>query len=295
MFLSGLRRIHIDIVFFSFFFSVIFCVFCALVDNLLSFWVFLELCGMSIIPSFFYGSNCSLQGFYSSLLSYVIMSGLSSVFLVSGIIISDLYFFILLGFLVKFGLFPFSLWVYRVFSGSNWVFIFLLSVVMKFPILFFCYLLQSDISLLLYSDCFMTIFMCSCFFWFFSQSWEFVWCHISLSSVSTLIVACFCSDFYMSSFIYLYYAFWSGLCILYFYVLSESEGMKHAFWFYCFLLLITPLSLPLFYKLSVSIAIVYSSVYLLVIWSVYSFSEQFFLYKLGSDYFYSDVYNGWGV
>nr|UFQ89052.1 NADH dehydrogenase subunit 2 [Serendip sp. MZUSP 7987] len=289
-----MRRLHIDVVLFSFFFSVLFCIFCALVDNLLSFWVFLELCGMSIIPSFFYCSNSSLQGFYSSLLSYVVMSGLSSVLLVTGIVINGLYFFILLGFIVKFGLFPFSLWVYRVFAGSNWIFIFLLSVVVKFPILFFCYLLNNGFTLVVYADCFFTILMCSCFFWFLSQSWEFIWCHISLSSVSTLMVACLCSDFGVSSFIYFYYFFWAGLCIFYFFLLSDSDGLKNGFWFYCFLLLITPLSLPLFYKLSVCLAIVYSSFYILLIWSVYSFSEQFFLYKLGSDYFYSDVYNNWG-
>nr|UFQ89280.1 NADH dehydrogenase subunit 2 [Echeneibothrium multiloculatum] len=289
-----MRRFHIDVVFFSFFFSVLFCVCCALVDNLLSFWVFLELCGMALVPSFFYSSGASLQGFYSSLLSYVVVSGLSSVLLISGIIVDSLYFFIILGFLAKFGLFPFSLWVYRVFSGSNWLFIFLLSVISKFPILFFCYLLKSDVILILYCDCFITILMCSCFFWAFSQSWEFIWCHISLSSVSTLLVACFSSDFYTAFFIYFYYFIWSSFCLSYFYLLSSEEGVKNSFWWYCFLLLITPLSLPLFYKLSVCIAILYSSTYLLLVWSVYSFSEQFFLYKLGSDYFYSGIFNGWG-
>nr|UFQ88968.1 NADH dehydrogenase subunit 2 [Rhinebothrium sp. MZUSP 8030]UFQ88980.1 NADH dehydrogenase subunit 2 [Rhinebothrium sp. MZUSP 8031]UFQ88992.1 NADH dehydrogenase subunit 2 [Rhinebothrium sp. MZUSP 8032] len=287
------RRFHIDLVFFSFFFSLLFCFCCSLVDNLLSFWVFLELCGMSLIPSFFYSSGSSLQGFYSSLLSYVVMSGLSSILLVSGIIITDLYFMIVVGFMVKFGLFPFSLWVYRVFSCSNWIFIFLLSVVSKFPILFFCYLLSSNVDLLLYWDCFMTILMCSCFFWFFSQSWEFIWCHISLSSVSTLIVACFGSDFFTSFFIYFYYFLWASLCIFYFNSLTDCEGLKNGFWWYCFLLLITPISLPLFYKLGVCFAILYSSLYVLLIWSVYSFSEQFFLYKLGGDYFYSSIYNNW--
>lgn len=287
-------RLHVDIVLFSFFFSVCFCAACALVDKLLRFWIFLELAGMSLIPSFFYRSNRSLQGFYRSLLRYVVMSGLSSVLLVSGIIINGLYFFIFLGFVVKLGLFPFSLWIYRVFSSSNWIFIFLLSVVMKFPILFFCFLLQKNFMLLVYSDSVLTILMCSCFLWFFSQSWEFVWCHISLSSVSTLMVACFCSDFSTSLFVYFYYFMWASVCIVYFYFLSDSEGLKKTFWVYCFLLLVTPLSLPLFYKLSVCLAIVYSSLYVLLAWCVYSFSEQFFLYKLGSDYFYSSTYNNWG-
>nr|UFQ88464.1 NADH dehydrogenase subunit 2 [Rhinebothriidae sp. DJM-2021] len=287
------HRIHVDLLFFSFFFSVFFCVFCSIVDSLFSFWVFLELCGLSLIPSFFYHNIGGVHGFYSSLLSYIVMSGLSSVLLVSGIVLGGLYYFVLVGFVIKFGLFPFSLWVYRVFSGSNWFLIFLLSVVSKFPILFFCYLLSIDASFLLYWDCFLTILMCASFFWFLSQSWEFIWCHISLSSVSTLLVSCFCSDFLLCSFIYTYYFLWSICCILYFFELSECEGLKNGFWWYCFLLLITPFSLPLFYKLSVCLGILYSSVYLLCIWSVYSFSEQFFLYKLGSDFFYSSVYNDW--
>nr|UFQ88608.1 NADH dehydrogenase subunit 2 [Rhinebothrium sp. 1]UFQ88668.1 NADH dehydrogenase subunit 2 [Rhinebothrium sp. 1]UFQ88680.1 NADH dehydrogenase subunit 2 [Rhinebothrium sp. 1]UFQ88692.1 NADH dehydrogenase subunit 2 [Rhinebothrium sp. 1] len=286
-------RLHLDLVFFSFFFSVLFCGLCALVDSLLGFWVFLELCGMSLVPSFFYSSCTGLQGFYGSLLSYVVVSGLSSVLIVSGIIFFGLYYLVLLGFVLKFGLFPFSLWVYRVFSGSNWFFIFLLSVVSKFPILFFCFLLQSGCDYIMYFDCFLTLLMCSLFFWFFSNSWEFVWCHVSLSSISTLIIACFCSDFTLCFFIYFYYSIWSSFCVLYFYALGSMSGVKNNFWWYCFLLLITPLSFPLFYKLSVCLAIINSCLYVVLIWSVYSFSEQIFLYKLGSDYFYSTVYNDW--
>lgn len=287
------RRLHVDLVFFSFFFSILFCLFCCFVDSLLSFWVFLELCGMSLIPSFFYRSCSGLQGFYRSLLSYIVMSGLSSVLMVSGIVFSSFYFFILLGFLVKFGLFPFSLWVYRVFSGRKWVFIFLLRVLRKFPIIFFCFLLRRDCRVILHLDCIFTLIMCSRFFWFFSLRWRFIWCHISLSSVSTLIIACFVRDFRVCIFIYFYYFFWSILCLFYFYFMGDEMGLKKRFWWYCFLLLITPLSLPLFYKLGVCFAIIYSGVYVLLIWCVYSFSEQFLLYKLGSDLFFSSVYNNW--
>ena len=78
--------------------------------------MFLELCGLSLIPSFFCFNEAGIYGFYNSLLSYVVMSGLSSVLLVVGILFCDLYYFIFFGFVVKFGLFPFSYWVYCVFS-----------------------------------------------------------------------------------------------------------------------------------------------------------------------------------
>lgn len=289
-----MRRIHIDLLFFSFLFSAFFCICCLFVDKLLTFWVFLELCGMSIIPSFFYKTSSILQGFYSSLLSYIVMSGLSSFLMATGIIIKSLYVFVLFGFLVKLGLFPFSLWVYRVFSKSKWVFIFMLSVVLKFPILFFCFLFQNNYYVLVYFDSMLTILMCRALFWFFSLRWEFIWCHISLCSVSTLLVACFCSDFTSCLFIYIYYFFWSCFLLTYFYFLVEFFGTKWGFWVYCFLLLVTPISFPLFYKLLVCLSILYSSIFVLLSWCVYRFSEQFFLFKLGGDLLYSSIFNKWG-
>lgn len=288
-----LNRFYTDLFLFSLFFSVCFCVFCSLIDNLIGFWVFLELCGLSIIPCFFYNRNVRLYRFYNSLLTYIIMSGLSSVLLVCGILFRGLYILILFGFFIKFGLFPFRLWVYRVFSGSNWVFIFCLSVILKFPILFFCFIFQDVYMNIIYLDCFFTILMCLLFFWFFRSSWEYIWCHISLSSVSTLLIACFCSSVKICFFIYFYYLIWSIFCIFYFYFVEDNNFFINKFWWFCFLLLVTPISLPLFYKLSVCVAIFYSSFYILFIWSLYRFSEQIFLYKLARNYFYSDVYKNW--
>lgn len=286
-------RFHRDIILFSCVFSFFFCAACGLVDKLLGFWVFLELCGLSLIPRFFYSGGTGLYGFYSSLLTYIIMSGLSSVFLVSGIMFSSLYMFIFLGFSIKFGLFPFLFWVYRVFSESNWVFIFLFSVLMKFPVLFFCFLYNDLRVRLMYIDCGLTILVCSIFLWLLSFGWEFIWCHISLSSVSTLVVCCFCADSLVCYFIYGYYFFWGVSCILFFDNLGGEEDYNKYFWLYCFLLLITPISMPLFYKLGVSYGLIYSAFYLLFVWVIYRFSEQYFLYKCGSNYFYSGVYKEW--
>lgn len=288
-----LKRLHIDLVFFSFFFSIVFCFVCSLVDKFLSFWVFLELCGMSAIPCFFYRRSCGVHGFYRSLLSYIVMSALSSILMITGIIISGFYVFVFLGFVVKFGLFPFSFWVYRVFSGSKWFFIFLLSVVLKFPIIFFCFLLQGKFLEIVYMDSCLTLLMCSLIFWCFSQRWEYIWCHISLASVSTLIVACFCRRFIVCFAVYFYYFIWSCFCLYYFFRVTELRNFDKILWFFFFLLLITPVSFPLFYKLGVCLAIVGSSFYLLFFWCVYSFSEQFFLYKLCSDYYYSGIYKNW--
>lgn len=290
------RRFYSDLVLFSLFFSVFFCICCALVDSLIRFWVFLELCGLSIIPCFFCWQWSSVRGFYNSLLTYIIMSGLSSVLLVRGVLFSGLYYFVFGGFVLKFGLFPFRFWVYRVFRGSKWVFIFFLSVVLKFPVLFFCFLFQKANLGIVLGDCALTVLMCGFFIWFFTFSWEFLWCHLSLSSVATLVAACFCTDVWLCFFIYGYYFVWALLCVVYFNEVGRDYWtFSTEFWVFCFLLLVTPLSLPLFYKLGVCLALFYSSFYLLFVWCVYRFSEQFFLYKLASDRFYGGVYNCWIV
>nr|YP_010286153.1 NADH dehydrogenase subunit 2 [Hydatigera sp. XHPW10]UKS07991.1 NADH dehydrogenase subunit 2 [Hydatigera sp. XHPW10] len=280
--------------FFSFFFCCLFCLLCCIVDNLIGFWVFLELCGLSIVPSFFFNPKVNMYNFYGCVLYYIIVSGLSSVFIVLGLMFLSLYHFVYFGFALKFGLFPFLLWVYQVFSIGNWLFIFFLSVLLKFPVLFFCFLYQTDNIKLVYIDCFLTLLICSILVWFFSLTWEYVWCHISLSSVATLVVACFCSSIEICFFIYWYYFFWASLVIIYLSIISDMVDLKSfMFWGFCFLLLITPISVSLVYKISVCVGILYSSVYLLLVWSVYSFSEQFFLYKLAGGCFFSMVYNNW--
>nr|YP_009415153.1 NADH dehydrogenase subunit 2 [Atractolytocestus huronensis]ASL24618.1 NADH dehydrogenase subunit 2 [Atractolytocestus huronensis] len=283
----------ISIAWFSALLSSIFIFFSSAVDSLLGFWVFLELAGLAILPSFFIMPVVSLSGSYDGLLLYIVVSGLSSVFLVSGIVVSELYYFVLVGFLIKLGIFPFMVWVYRVYANSNWIFIFLLSVVMKFPVLYFGYLFGGSLSLYIVLDCCITIFVCSVVFWCFSQSWEFVWVHMSLSSVSTLLVVCFSADVAVCWFIYFYYGVWAVFCILFFYNFVGLVCSSWRIWGFCFLLLVTPVSMPLFYKLGVSLALFYYSGYLLLVWAVYSFSEQFFLFKLCGDTVISGVSNTW--
>nr|YP_007890975.1 NADH dehydrogenase subunit 2 [Taenia laticollis]BAN15635.1 NADH dehydrogenase subunit 2 [Taenia laticollis] len=284
---------RLDVAAFSVLISLFFCLLCCVVDNLLGFWVFLELGSLSAIPALLYNFNLNNK-FYCCILCYIIVSGLSSVVLVSGLLINNLYYFVFFGFVIKFGMFPFMFWVYQVFSLGNWIFIFILSVILKFPILFLNTLYNICDVNLIYLDCFFTIFVCSFLFWFFSLSWEFIWCHISLSSVATLMAACFCSSLELCFFIYWYYFFWASLCVFYFIKVVDVNDIKGwSFWLFCILLLVTPISIPLFYKLSMIIGILYSSIYLLVVWSIYSFSEQFFLYKLASDYFFVNVYNNW--
>ena len=289
----NVRRIYIDLVFFSIFFALFFSIFFMIVDRLVSFWMFLELCGLSIVPCFFFVGDSYMYGVYKSLFTYIVASGISSILIVSGILFVELYMLVVFGFLLKLGTFPFSLWVYRVFSGSKWYFIFCLSVILKFPVLFFCFIFHEVNKFIIYISCSLTMLMCALLFWGFSCDWKFVWCHISLSSVSTLLIACYSSRISLCGFIYAYYFFWGVLCCWYFKSVGEGKGVFGKFWFFCFTLLVTPFSFPLFYKLSTCVAIFNSSFYVLRVWCLYKVFEQFYLYKLASNCFYSRFYNLW--
>nr|YP_009415141.1 NADH dehydrogenase subunit 2 [Breviscolex orientalis]ASL24594.1 NADH dehydrogenase subunit 2 [Breviscolex orientalis] len=273
--------------------AIFFVFFSSCVGSLFSFWVYLELAGLSLLPSFFVSSASMVGGVYGGLLLYILVSGLSSVFFVTGFIFEGLYVFILVGFLVKLGLFPFMVWVYRVFPSGGWVFIFLLSVVLKFPVLYFGYIFGGVYGGLVYLSCIVTILICSLIFWLVNNDWKFIWAHMSLSSVATLMVVCYSGDFSSCWVVFFSYCVWSGLCLLFFFVYQFGVTRSWAIWVFFFLFLVTPLSLPLAYKLSACVAFFYSSVYVLVAWSVYSFSEQFFLYKLCADQTSVGVLNVW--
>nr|YP_009370869.1 NADH dehydrogenase subunit 2 [Khawia sinensis]ALK26533.1 NADH dehydrogenase subunit 2 [Khawia sinensis] len=288
-----MRFANVGLAGFSVFASTIFIFFSSCVDSLFGFWVFLELAGLGAVPAFFLLLGSGLSGVYTGLFNYVIVSALSSVCFVSGFIFGGLFNFIVLGFIVKLGLFPFMFWVYRVYSVSNWLFIFLLSVVLKYPVLYFGYILGGAAVEILIVDCLSTVVVCGIAFWVWSNSWQFVWCHMSLSSVATLLFACYSGDFLICWFIFLYYSVWALLCVCYFYSLPFDRSYSRSVWLFCFLLLVTPLSFPLFYKLAVCVALFYSSLYLLLAWAFYSFSEQFFLFKLCGDVTRQGVINNW--
>lgn len=119
---------------------LVFCVCLFMAKKLSIFWLFLELATLSLIPSFFLrrDSNC-----LDRLFSYLVVSAISSSFIVCGLLFEGLLRFLFLGFLIKFGIFPFFGWVYKVVTGSNWVVVWGFSTLLKSPFLFMCYFLSS--------------------------------------------------------------------------------------------------------------------------------------------------------
>ena len=107
---------------FSSFFSVVglvcFCILMFFSNNLSFFWLFLELATLCVIPAFFLYDDSSILG---GLFSYIVVSRVSSSLILCGILYEGLVYMLLLGLLVKFGLFPFWGWVYSVSLNSNWL------------------------------------------------------------------------------------------------------------------------------------------------------------------------------
>lgn len=68
------------------------------------------------MPLFFFESGVLLV---EGLFGYLVVSGVSSSLMVVGFLCENYLFLVIVGLLVKFGVFPFFGWVYRVICGSN--------------------------------------------------------------------------------------------------------------------------------------------------------------------------------
>lgn len=96
---------------------VLFCLRLFATGNISMLWLFLELSTLSLVPVFFFrGDGGCLEGLFR----YLVVSAISSSFIVCGLLFEGMMGFLLLGLLIKFGLFPFFGWVYKVVSKSNW-------------------------------------------------------------------------------------------------------------------------------------------------------------------------------
>uniref|UniRef100_A0AAU7N3N5 NADH dehydrogenase subunit 2 n=1 Tax=Dollfustrema vaneyi TaxID=438518 RepID=A0AAU7N3N5_9TREM len=258
----------------------LFSIFLFFESNLCLSWFFLELASISFIPLFFcVGSSVNLV----SLFYYLIISGVSSGLLLSGILFEECVFFLVLGLLVKFGVFPFFGWVYSVIGGVNWLAVWGFTTLLKIPFILICFFLVVGLS---WSN--FIIFLCSvsCFFlsvlfWVFSANWSFCWCHMMLSSSSVLVSLSFSGCSFDSLFyIFLLYFVWASLVIYFFYWCTSFEsGSDNYFYFlfyYCFLLLTFPISFPIFYKVLVCVSVFSCGLFFLTCWLLYSISEQLY-------------------
>nr|YP_010514538.1 NADH dehydrogenase subunit 2 [Diplodiscus mehrai]UXL86269.1 NADH dehydrogenase subunit 2 [Diplodiscus mehrai] len=258
------------VVFFSF------CLFFS--SNLSFFWLFLELGTLCLIPCFFMGGG--LQGL-SSLFSYLVVSSVSSSFIVCGVLFQGLFVFMLVGLLIKFGIFPFFGWVYKVVTGSNWWVVWGFSTMLKSPFLFFCYFVSSGEVVLVNYLCCLTFLVCSFFFWLYSLDWFFCWTHMMLVSSGSLVAMAFVLSYDTLLFLFLVYIFWGTCVILFFGYVGRGMSLSSVGLCFVFSVLVVswPLSLAVFYKLLMGSCIFACSFVVFAGWVVYTVSEQFYLLK----------------
>lgn len=263
--------------FFRVFCVILFSFFLFLRDNLLMFWLFLELGALSLIPSFFlYIKTKAL----SRLFSYIVVSGISSSLIISGILFEGYSILLMLGFLMKFGVFPFFGWVYSVFLGSKWLVIWALSRVLKVSFMFFPFFLRAGlrVSQVMLAFCMLKFVLVSFFFWLFTFSWVYYWCHVVISSSSAFLAMSVEGSGDLLLYLFVYYVFWVT-CVVG--LLSYYEGgfCFNSVFLAVFFLVSFPGSISLFYKLLVR-AYIFSCGFLVFLsWVIYKISEQLFLVK----------------
>nr|YP_010528193.1 NADH dehydrogenase subunit 2 [Echinoparyphium aconiatum]UXW64387.1 NADH dehydrogenase subunit 2 [Echinoparyphium aconiatum] len=246
-------------------------------NNLSFFWLFLELSTLCVIPMFFlYGE----EGVLTGLFNYIVVSSISSSLVLCGVLSGELLFLLIVGLLLKFGLFPLWGWVYKVGLGSNWLVLWVISTFLKSPVLLFPFFLSCGGYGLVNYICCVTFLGLAVLFWLYSLNWFACWCHMMLSSSAALVAMSLVLTADVLISIFFIYCLWCSLVVLFFYYYSDGfiGTLGYYFWF-CFLLVSMPLSVSIFYKL-VMVSGVYSCWFaVLFCWVVYSVSEQFYLLK----------------
>nr|YP_009533202.1 NADH dehydrogenase subunit 2 [Cyathocotyle prussica]AYH51387.1 NADH dehydrogenase subunit 2 [Cyathocotyle prussica] len=254
--------------------------------DLVFFWLFLELSGLCLMPCFFLSVG---SGSFISLFTYIVVSSISSSMMLAGILYGELVFFFLIGLLIKFGFFPFLGWLYIVNLNTNWLIIWCLSTLSKVPFIFVCFFLSglmgaAYVSVSLFG-CLTLIFL-SLVFWVYTYSWRACWTHMMVSSSVLLVLMSFCVSIDLLGLFFLIYVVWCSFTILYLASLESlqnfgggNSGNGLSIYVYIFLLLSTPVSLSLFYKLMMSYCVFSCGLLLVLCWVIYSVSEQFYLIK----------------
>nr|YP_010505936.1 NADH dehydrogenase subunit 2 [Paragonimus skrjabini miyazakii]UXE35008.1 NADH dehydrogenase subunit 2 [Paragonimus skrjabini miyazakii] len=244
-------------------------------DGLSMFWLFLELSALSLVPSFFLRLGGSVL---EALFNYLVVSSISSSLMICGFLYDSLLFLCFLGLLIKFGVFPFQGWIYKVLLGSGWVVVWGFSVFLKIPFLFLCFFLGSGGSFFLNVSCVLSFFLLSGLFWCYSLSWCHCWCHMMLSSSAVLMAMSISGSADALFYLFVVYGLWGSLVVLFFSYL-ENMGLLSvgAYFMFLMLLISLPISFSVFYKLWMAASVYFCYFPVFVAWCVYSVSEQLFL------------------
>nr|YP_009445126.1 NADH dehydrogenase subunit 2 [Trichobilharzia szidati]ATV95730.1 NADH dehydrogenase subunit 2 [Trichobilharzia szidati] len=245
------------------FFSSLFMLFSG---DLVVYWMLLEISTLCLVPLFFCG------GSVSGLLSYLVVSSLSSVLIMVGLVFPDVYLLFVFGLCIKFGLFPFVGWVYDVLVYSNsWLVCWVISILSKITLVYLVFFLW-DVSVGLVSVLVMISLLIVGFnFWVSSLNWYYVWCHMMISSSVVIFVLGLLvgMDLYVVL-LFVYFVWGTGVI---YYLAGNMGVVGYVLW-----LLAVPLSFSLYYKVY-TCYLLCGSLCLVMVWFLYSFMEQYYLVK----------------
>nr|ACB31854.1 NADH dehydrogenase subunit 2 [Opisthorchis viverrini] len=247
-------------------------------DNLLLFWLFLELASLSLIPFYFLDSESGVLG---GLFSYVVVSGVSSSLVVCGLLFDDFMIFLVVGLLLKFGLFPFMGWVYIVLVCSNWLVVWGISTILKSSFLSFSFLLSGGWDVVLVGVCcFITFIFVGGAFWLYTYGWVHYWGHVMISSSASLVMMSVEISADLLLCVFIFYFLWATAVIVLLSRLSSGVEFRfNSYFFLVFLLVSFPGSVAVFYKLLMGFCIYSCGLMIFLSWVFCSISEQFYLIK----------------
>nr|QBF03691.1 NADH dehydrogenase subunit 2 [Echinostoma sp. JM-2019] len=251
-------------------------------NNFSFFWLFLELTTLCVMPMFFLWGE---EGILSGLFNYIVVSSISSSLVLCGIFEKELLFLLVMGLLLKFGLFPLWGWVYKVALNSNWLVVWAISTFLKTPVFFLPFFLSCGGYTMVNYICCLTFLGLGVLFWLYNFNWFCCWCHMMLSSSAALVAMSFVLSSEILFFVFVVYCVWCSFVVMFFYFYEDSSvgGLGYYFWF-CFLLVSMPVSVSMFYKLVMVSGIFSCWFVVLVCWVLYSISEQFYLLKFVMSY-----------
>nr|ADU04584.1 NADH dehydrogenase subunit 2 [Schistosoma turkestanicum] len=238
--------------------------------DVLIFWLLVELVSLSLIPCFF--NTCSNINF-EGVTSYILAVSVSSILILVGVVYAEFFYFFLLGFMIKFGIFPFFGWVYKVFiSSQSWLIVWLLSSVTKISMMYIFYFVSNLNGMLIGFVVLLSMIWLSILFWLVSHNWYVVWCHMMLSSSAILFYLMFFISFNDFVSMFIIYFFWSSCVMIY---LSGSMSIYgYILWLVSF-----PFSLALCYKIYMGYLVLSLGLIISVSWFLYSLFEQLYLIK----------------
>nr|YP_010939808.1 NADH dehydrogenase subunit 2 [Megalobenedenia derzhavini]WLG31371.1 NADH dehydrogenase subunit 2 [Megalobenedenia derzhavini] len=270
--------------------SIFFSILVLFSNNLINLWLVLELSILSVVPCFF--TVFLFGNYYSGLLYYLFISGISSGFMFSGFLFTNSggLLISLVAFFLKFCLFPFGFWIYIIASNSSWLVIWLITCVGKVssPILSFLFN-ETQHGVLIDLLCCLTLFFCSLYYWFGNSNLSLIWVNMSVAS-GTVVLYGFLVNCLAVYLLLAYYLFWGSLCITLFSIISSNNTKNTVNIVLLFFSI--PLFLSFFYKiLSVFVVLdLNSTLIFIILFFFYGISEQYYMFKYWGYLYSNSIY-----